>query len=99
MSHILGVEVNTEHAGHQVQGRLQVWAYHGLGGNPDKLLAGEPETPGHPDQVPGLAPRAVQHKHPALCPLELRERIIQNIIIIILSSESRNNMEILLAGV
>ena len=83
MSHILGVKVDPEHAGHQVQGRLQVWAYHGLGGDPDKLLASEAETPGHPDQLPGLGPGAVQHKHPALSPLELR--IMQNIIIIILS--------------
>ena len=92
MSHILCVEVHPEHAGHEVEGRLQVGADHGLGGDPDKLLADEAEAPGHPDQVPGLAPGAVQHKHPALRPLKLR-RNIQNIIII-LSLESLNIMEI-----
>ena len=93
MSHILCVEVHPEHAGHEVEGRLQVGADHGLGRDPDKLLADEAEAAGDPDQVPGLAPGAVQDKHPALRPLKLR-RIIQNIIII-LALESLNIMEIL----
>ena len=63
--------MHPEHAGHEVQGRLQVGPNYGLGGDPDELLAGEAEAAGGPDQVPGLAPGAVQDKHPALRPIKL----------------------------
>ena len=54
--------------------------YHRLCCDPDELLAGEADAPCLPDQLPGLPPRAVQHKHPTLSPLELKIGLCWNVI-------------------
>ena len=56
--------------------------YHRLCCDPDKLLAGEAESLGLPDQLPGLPPGAVQHKHPTLSPLDLKIKLLWKFYIV-----------------